>query len=165
MIPLMGFSSRDLPGIGTKYEMDTESGDKVLMIYMEKGGVQVYLSSKGGLETASAEFNPMEARRIGNVLTGAVFEAEEEEISVVFSALSDLSIKVHTYKLGEKTAGKCLSELRVRSNTGSTVVAVNREGKSIINPPIDYCFKSGDSLLVIGDSEQLKKFEETYIKS
>lgn len=160
----MGFSSRDLPGIGTKYEMDTESGDKVSMIYMEKGGVQLYVSSKGGLDTASAELNPVEARRVGNVLTGAVFEADEEEICVVFSALSDLSIKVHTYRLGAKTAGKCLSDLQVRSETGSTVVAVNRGGKSMVNPPSDYCFETGDSVLVIGDSGQLKKFEEEYIR-
>ncbi|MBP2133417.1 TrkA domain protein [Methanomicrobium sp. W14] len=160
----MGFSPRDLPGIGTKYEMDTESGDRLSVVYMEKGGVQMYIASRDGVDSASAELNTSEARRVGNVLTGAVFEADEEEISVIFSSFSDLSIKVHTYILGAKTAKKSLFDLKVRSKTGVTIVAVNRKGESIVNPPSDFCLDVGDSVLVIGDSTQLEKFEEEYIK-
>ncbi|WOF17358.1 potassium transporter TrkA [Methanoplanus sp. FWC-SCC4] len=154
-----------MPGVGTKYEMDTESGDRIMMVYMEKGGgVQLYVESGDGIESASARLTPFESRRIGNVLTGAVLEADEEEISVVFSALSDLSIKVHTYHLNERVDGKRLLDLQIRSKTGATVVAVSRRGESQVNPPADFVFLKGDSVLVIGESEQLKRFEEEFIK-
>lgn len=159
----MSFVSRDMPGIGTKYELDTEDGDRVSIVYMEDEGVQLYVRSGEG-DYCSADLTPPEARRIGNVLTGAILETEEEEICMVFSSFADLKIKMHTYKLGDRTAGRTISDLNIRKSTGVTIVAVSRKGESIINPPATFVFERGDSVLVIGNPEQMKNFEEEFVR-
>lgn len=159
----MAFTSRDMPGIGTKYELDTEKGDRVSIVYMEDEAVQLYVRSGEG-DYCSAELAPPEARRIGNVLTGAILETEEEEICMVFSSFADLKIKMHTYKLGDRTAGKSIADLNIRRSTGVTVVAVSRKGESLFNPSPSYIFEKGDSVLVIGDPEQMKRFEEEFVR-
>lgn len=159
----MSFVSRDMPGIGTKYELDTEGGDRISMVYMEDGEVQLYVNSRDG-ESGSAELTPPEARRVGNVLTGAILETEEEELCMVFSSFADMKVKMHTFRLGERTAGKCIADLNIRKKTGITVVAVSRQGTSIPNPSASFRFERNDSVLVIGDSEQMKRFKEEYIR-
>lgn len=159
----MSFTSRDMPGIGAKYELDTEEGDKVSIVYMEDEGVQLYVRSGDG-DYCSAELTPPEARRIGNVLTGAILETEEEEICMVFSSFADLKVKMHTYKLGAGSCGKAIADLNIRRTTGVTVVAVSRKGESLLNPSPSYVFEKGDSVLVIGNSEQMKRFEEEFVR-
>lgn len=159
----MSFVSRDMPGIGTKYELDADDGDRISIVYMDDGSVQLYIRSGKGGEVVSADLTAPEARRIGNVLTGAILETEEEEICMVFSSFSDLKVKMHTYRLGERTAGKSIADLNIRKRTGTTVVAVARGGMSKPNPSASFAFVEGDYVLVIGDSEQIKSFEEEFL--
>lgn len=151
-----------MPGIGRKYELDTEFGDKISLVQLESGGVQLYISSKNG-ESASAELTLSEAVRIANILTGSVLKAEDEGVSMVFSSLSDLPIKLHSYTLGEKTDGTSIADLKIRTVTGATIVALSSSGESILNPPPSSIFKEGDSVLVIGEEEQISRFAKKYL--
>jgi CPA2 family monovalent cation:H+ antiporter-2 len=49
-----------------------------------------------------------------------------------------------------------LSELRLRSETGATIVSIYRDEESIPNPSADTQLKSGDVLLILGTKEQVK---------
>lgn len=51
--------------------------------------------------------------------------------------------------------GKMISELRLRSETGASVVGIERKGESLINPPPHEELHHGDQILLIGTSEQL----------
>lgn len=51
--------------------------------------------------------------------------------------------------------GKLLSELRLRAETGASVVGIERNGESLINPPPDEELQQGDQVLLIGTEEQL----------
>lgn len=158
----MSIRSRDMPGIGKKYELNTDFGDRVSVIQLESGGAQLYVSSKNG-ETGSAELTLSESIRVSNILAGPVLKAEDEGVSMVFSSLSDLPIELHSYTLGPKTAGKCIADLSIRSITGATVIAVRSLGGSILNPSPDFRFKEGDSVLVIGEEEQITAFKERFL--
>jgi TrkA domain protein len=39
------------------------------------------------------------------------------------------------------------------------VIAVSRKDKNIINPPPSFVFETGDAVVVIGETDQLKRFE------
>ncbi len=52
--------------------------------------------------------------------------------------------------------GKMISELRLRSETGASVVGIERNGESLINPPPHEELHHGDQILLIGTTEQLK---------
>jgi len=158
----MSIRSREMPGIGKKYELDTDFGDRVSVIQLESGGAQLYVSSRNG-ECGSAELTLSESIRVSNILAGPVLKAEDEGVSMIFSSLSDLPIELHTYTLGPKTTGKSISDLKVRSKTGATVVAVSSSGESTLNPCPDFRFSEGDSVLVIGEEEQIIRFKESFL--
>jgi TrkA domain protein len=155
----MGERSVELPGLGTKFELETEKGDKIAVIFLNSGRNQLYLLEKGRDSPQVAELAPAEARRLGSVLTGAVIEAEKEAVEIGFSALHDLRIRVHTYVARKNVAGKCIADLQIRTRTGATLIAVSRGGKNTVNPPPSFTFQEGDILVIIGESEHLRMFE------
>jgi TrkA domain protein len=155
----MTLRSLNLPGVGTKYEFTTDKGDTVAIFFTKTGTIQMYTLQKGCRTPSAAEMTPVEARRLGNILTGAVIEAESESVEIAFSALADLRITIHTYTIPKKVAGRTIEELQIRSKTGVTVIAVCRQEKNIINPPPSFVFEAGDAVVVIGETDQLKTFE------
>lgn len=156
----MTLRSGSLPGIGTRYELDTDEGDTITIIYMDNSSVQLYTCPKGCCDAGGVvALNATEARRLGNVLTGAIMEAEEEGVEVSFSGLENLRISMHSYTLGRSCADRSLRDLAIRKKTGATVVAVSRGTEDTVSPPPDFVFKNGDAVVVIGEREQIERFE------
>ena len=158
-ISSMALRSLNLPGVGTKYEFVTDKGDTVAIFFTKTGTIQMYTLQKGCQTPSAAEMTPVEARRLGNILTGAIIEADQESVEIAFSALADLRVTIHTYLIPEQVAGKTIQDLQIRAKTGSTVIAICRQDKNIINPPPSFVFETGDAVLVIGESDQIKSFE------
>ncbi len=147
----------DLSGIGTKYELETEKGDKIAVLFLESGRIQIYVLEKGCKRPCVVELKQSEAIKFGNILSGSILQTEKEGFEI--SAMVDLRLNIHKYVATKRVTGKSLKELAIRERTGVTVIAISRGGKSIVNPPPDFVIKEGDVLLVIGESEQVKKFE------
>jgi TrkA domain protein len=155
----MPLLSSDLPGIGTKYELESESGETIAIIRTASGRMQLYMLTRDCPAPCVAELTESEGRRLGSIFSGAVMESEKERVEIAFSTLSDLRISVHTYTIRKNLAGKCIGELQIRTRTGVTVVAVSRNEKSIVNPPPATVFEEGDTVVAIGETDQLKMFE------
>jgi len=155
----MALRSINLPGIGTKYELETEKNDIIAVFFLKSGNIQMYTLQHGCQTPSVAELSPPEARRLGSILAGAIMEADQESVEFAFSALSDLRITIHTYIVGKSVAGKSIEELQIRAKTGVTIIAVSRGDKNVVNPPADFIFQDGDTLVAIGESDQLKRFE------
>ncbi|HEY7491678.1 MAG TPA: TrkA C-terminal domain-containing protein, partial [Candidatus Tectomicrobia bacterium] len=56
--------------------------------------------------------------------------------------------------------GRTLRELRIRSRTGASVVAVLRHGVVLLNPEPTHAFQAGDLVGVLGHTEQRQAFQE-----
>jgi monovalent cation:H+ antiporter-2, CPA2 family len=52
-------------------------------------------------------------------------------------------------------ANKLIRELQLRTRTGGSIVAIERDGTSIINPGPDEELQPGDKVLVLGNRAQL----------
>ena len=64
-----------------------------------------------------------------------------------------------------KLHNKTIAELDIRKNTGATIISVIKNNEFIINPdPYNFKFEPNDTIIVISNREQLKKFLE-YIKN
>ncbi len=146
-------------GIGTKYELETKSGEKIAIIFLMNKKIQLYIQEKCK-KMCSAELTESEAKRISSILGGAPIERERESVEVDFFGIPELTVAMHTYYVGKNIAGKSIEELAIRKRTGVTVIAVSRKGKTIINPPPHFIFEEGDTLVVIGSKDQMKLFEE-----
>ncbi len=159
----MALRSINLPGIGTKYELETEKGDTVAVFFLKSGNIQIYTLPHNTPTPSVAELTTGEARRLGTILTGAIMEADRESVEIAFSALSDLRISVHTYIIHHSMSGKSLEDLQIRAKTGVTIIAVSRGDKNVINPSPNFVFQEGDAVIAIGESDQLKMFEAEII--
>jgi CPA2 family monovalent cation:H+ antiporter-2 len=68
-------------------------------------------------------------------------------------------IQVESFRVGEGSIfhGKKLEELRLRGETGVTIVAVRRRGEMIPNPDGKFIVEEGDLLIGIGNDESMQK--------
>lgn len=68
-------------------------------------------------------------------------------------------IETETYLISERTpaAGRTIRDLRIRSKTGATVIAVRRNGEILPSPDPEFTFQIGDVLYLIGEREKVLK--------
>jgi CPA2 family monovalent cation:H+ antiporter-2 len=64
-----------------------------------------------------------------------------------------------TYLLDERSpaAGKTIRDLRLRRETGVTIIAAVRDGKPITNPSPDFLLAAGDTLVLLGNHADLER--------
>ncbi|MDD3934258.1 cation:proton antiporter regulatory subunit [Methanoculleus sp. UBA303] len=152
----MPLRSRDLPGIGTKYEFESVAGDTIAVIWRASGNVQVYLLAKDFPVPCVAELSGAEARWLGSILSGSPVRPAKEGVEIIFSTLTDLRIGIRTCTVGKRLAGRCAGDLPA----GVTVIAISRGGKNITNPPPGMALLEGDLVIAVGESGTLEAFEE-----
>ena len=56
--------------------------------------------------------------------------------------------------------GKTLRELNVRAKLGVNIIAIRRNGKINVSPGADFAFRSGDLVVVLGDSVALEAVQK-----
>jgi CPA2 family monovalent cation:H+ antiporter-2 len=57
----------------------------------------------------------------------------------------------------KKSHGKSLADLRVRENTGATIIAVRHDSQVVANPASDHILQEGDHVYVIGSEEEIRR--------
>lgn len=147
----------DLPAIGKKFTIETEAEETVVIIIRLTGEREIYRFLKDKEEPESVtNLTEEEARTIGNILAGAYFEpVHEKAVQLVMKELSMEWIKVEEDSL---LANKTIGEVGIRKKTGVSVISILREAKYIPNPLPSEKMHVGDTLVVLGSSEQMKKF-------
>lgn len=75
-------------------------------------------------------------------------------------------VKLETVDISKsKVIGQMISELRLRSETGASIIGIERKGNNIVNPEAYEELEPGDKILLLGYPEQLedaKKFLMDY---
>lgn len=148
----------DLPAIGKKFTIETESGETVVVVVHHTGEREVYrFTEKEKEEPASVtNLTEEEARTIGSILAGTYFQpVPEKSMELVMKEMAMEWIKVEPHS---KLANKTIGELAIRKKTGVSVISILREGKAIPNPLPSERIHEGDTLIVVGNSEQISKF-------
>jgi len=72
------------------------------------------------------------------------------------SLLREAVLEAVTVTAGSTAAGKLIRELQLRTNTGASIVGIERNGASIINPGPDEELKLADQVLLLGTRTQLE---------
>jgi CPA2 family monovalent cation:H+ antiporter-2 len=71
--------------------------------------------------------------------------------------LIDIDTETYLVKERARASGRSIKELRIRSTTGATVIAVKRGSEIIPSPGLEFVFNPGDILYLIGSQESLSK--------
>mgnify|MGYP006272635491 FL=1 len=108
------------------------------------------------LYRAGADYVQSLAAISGRMLADTVFEDEEvlaysKQVSVVRLPAGGL-------------AGSTLAAEAVRTETGSTVIAVRRDDATITDvDPQQFIFDRGDDVIIAGDDDAIRRFEDRYV--
>jgi monovalent cation:H+ antiporter-2, CPA2 family len=86
--------------------------------------------------------------------------SEYKTLSQLQNADHLLELKWITLKKDSPIAGKTISELKIRTKSGTTVVGVIRKGTLFSNPKPDFSFLEKDIIGFIGRKEELQAFQE-----
>ncbi|MGZ4932441.1 MAG: potassium channel family protein [Halobacteriota archaeon] len=71
-------------------------------------------------------------------------------------------MKVIEYPPSPALIGKSLKDLKIRSRTGCTILAITWDGTTIPNPDPDQVITENSVLTVIGTRDQIRQFKSTY---
>jgi CPA2 family monovalent cation:H+ antiporter-2 len=71
--------------------------------------------------------------------------------------LEHAGLKPITIRPDSAAVGRLIRELRLRTETGATIIGIERDGTTTVHPDPDEELLSGDRLLLLGRPEQLEK--------
>lgn len=153
----MDIREHDLPGVGKKFAIKTGEGDRMTVIIHNTGAREIYHFKEGeDYPFHAVRLSDPDARKLGAVLGGAYFQPPVAESMEM--VLEQLSIEWLPVDRASALAGRTLQESAIRQQTGASVIAILRNGKAYPNPQPDDVIQAGDTLMVIGDREQVSRF-------
>ncbi|ELZ17183.1 TrkA-C domain-containing protein [Haloterrigena salina JCM 13891] len=149
----------DLPGVGKKFEVELEDGERLVIVTHNTGKREVYLKANPDADGDKLfEVSDRLARKIGTILEGAYFQpVQAEAVETMLS--EDTYLEWYTVSESAEIAGQTLEEADVRNRTGVSIVAIQR-GDDLISPPTpETVLEVDDTLVVIGEREECAEFE------
>lgn len=154
----MDVREHDLPGVGKKFAITTGGGDRLTVIIHNTGHREIYFFESGeDFPAYAVRLDDGEARKLGAILGGAYFQpAVAESMDVVLDQLSVEWLKVRP---DSPLAGAAIGQAGVRQKTGASIIAILRQGKAQPNPQPGDRMEAEDTLVVVGDREQVGRFK------
>ncbi|HEX6371236.1 MAG TPA: cation:proton antiporter regulatory subunit [Longimicrobium sp.] len=155
----MNVQEHDLPGVGKKFACTTNEGDRLTLIIHNTGHRELYFFERGeDFPTQALRLEDAEARKLGALMGGAYFQpAVAESMEMV---LGQLSVEWLPLQAGSPLADKSLADTRMREITGASIIAILRGGEARPNPQPDEVLRAGDTLMVVGSRDQVRRASE-----
>ena len=156
-----------VPGVGDRFvvefeaeESEGEDGDgppRLAVLVHNDGRREVFWRADPDAD-AEALFavEERDARRLGEVLDGSYFEPVGSEVA---DALEDATVEWVELPAGSALAGRTIGEAGVRTETGATVIAVQRGRQTFSTPGAGFRVEAGDVLVVAGPAPAQRAFE------
>ncbi|MEU8523837.1 TrkA C-terminal domain-containing protein [Streptomyces sp. NBC_01216] len=139
-----------LPGIGVQYDLTTREHRHLSVIAHRDGtrSVNVYRSDDPDACAQSLHLTEPETESLIDALLPT-----HHSPSVLHT--TDLGLVAERIELSAQAHwnGRLLGEMRIRTETGVSIVAVLRRAEAIPSPTPDFRLAGGDTLIVIGTRE------------
>ena len=148
-----------IPGVGVRYEFETEEGNLVEVLSHRSGRREIYIASRK---------DPDEFRRVlGLGQSDARTLAELLGASQVAERLAELQQQIEGLAIDwlpvrddSPYAGHTIGDARIRTRTGVSVVAVVRGDDAVPAPGPDTGIAAGDFLVVVGTGRGIERVVE-----
>lgn len=147
----------DLPGIGRKFQINTLSGDKLVIVVHDDGRREMHHFDNDDPEdsVSMVMLNDTEARRVGGILGGMSYLPKALES--VDMAFDEMVIEWYKLEPGAKSTGLTIGELGIRKKTGATIIAImKRDHSKIINPGPEQALEEGATVVLLGERDKVK---------
>ncbi len=141
-----------LPGVGIRYEFDTQRGRRLGVLVHRDGERDVLVYCEDDVDSCneSIRLTSGESASLVELLGGTKIT---ERLGDLRHEVQGLSIEWVEVGPTAPMAGRTIGDGRIRTESGASVVAVLRGGTSFPGPGPDFRFEVKDTVLVIGSHE------------
>jgi TrkA domain protein len=143
----------EVPGVGRKFELELTGGRSVVVVLHHDGRCELFRRDGPDADGEKIlDLKGEQANRLGSILEGAYFESVDvDSLSV---PLGDAIIEWVEVVVDSPVAGTTLGESRIRTETGTSIIAIQRGEDTISNPPPETELEPGDLLVAVGTREE-----------
>jgi len=153
----------DLPGIGRKFQIEAQSGDKLIVVVHDDGRRELYHFDPNDPDEllSMVTLNDTEARQVAGIIGGLNYTPKAlESMSIT---LEGLVIEWYKIELGSAAIGQTIGQLQVRQATGATIMAIiEKDGRKHINPGPDQTLAEDVTLVIAGERQQVQAFKRLF---
>lgn len=141
-----------LPGIGVRYEFDTEDDRRIGVLVHRDGhrDVLVYCTDDVDSCSETLRLSTAESASLVELLGGTKIT---ERLSDLRYAVQGLSIDWVSLNANSPLVGKTIGDGKIRTMSGASVVAILRSGDSYPGPGPEFALMENDTALVVGSVE------------
>jgi TrkA domain protein len=139
-----------LPGVGLEFDFTSESGDHVGVISRHSGRreVVVYAEDDPDAVACRLELTAAEGAAVAELLGGTRVTAQLAELSAEIEGLF-----IDWVPLGPTFTPVSIAETAMRTATGSSVIAIIRDGIAVPAPGPDDVLNGGDTVVLVGTKD------------
>jgi TrkA domain protein len=148
-----------LPGVGIRYEFETEDGKRLGILAHRSGRRELFIGSTEDPDEFKrlVGLSHTDARTVAELL-GASRVAEE--LAELQQRIEGLVIDWLPIRDDSSYAGRTIGDARIRTRTGVSVVAVVRGEEATPAPEPDVVMRRGDYLVVVGTARGIEQVVE-----
>ena len=141
-----------LPGVGHKFQIETASGDRLVIVIHDDGTRELYhFTRKNPDKVASVvTLADSEARQIAGIIGGLTYVPKS--LPSAEMVIDDLLLEWYTIQPGSACIGRSIRDLQVRTATGASIVSIIEPDRiKRLNPEADTVLNEGATLILAGD--------------
>ena len=149
-------SESNLPGVGRKFQIETTSGDRLIIVIHDDGRRELYHFDRKNLERADSvlTLTDGEARQIAGIVGGLSYVPRA--LAPTELVLDDLVLEWFTIDPGAASVGKTIRELQARTATGASIVSIIEPNNiKRVNPEADTMINEGATFILAGDRRNI----------
>lgn len=161
----MSISETFLPGIGRKFQVETTSGDRLVIVIHDDGTRELYHFTHRNMERPSSvlRLSDGEARQIAGIVGGLTYVPRSLPMAEV--VLEDLVLEWFKIEPEAACIGRTIRELGVRTRTGASIVSIIEPDQTKrTNPEAHTVLNAGATLIVAGDRPTINALKRLLIE-
>lgn len=145
-----------LPGIGHKFQVETTSGDRLVIVIHDDGTRELYHFTRKNPDRVASVVTlaDSEARQIAGIIGGLTYVPKSLPSAEI--VIDDLLLEWYTIEPDSACIGKTIRDLQVRTVTGASIVSIIEADRSKrLNPEADTLLNEGATLILAGDRKTI----------
>lgn len=151
-----------LPGVGVRYEFNTEDGRRIGVVHHRTGRRELFVCEADDTDAAvvNMTLSDEDSHALSEALGGSTLVAK---LSNLQQQVEGLAIDWLTVEERSPYATGTIGDARIRTRSGVSVVAVIRRDQTFPAPGPEFGLQPGDKLVVVGTPEGITKTQEILI--
>lgn len=155
----------NLPGVGRKFQVETLSGDKLVIVIHDDGTRELFHFTRKNPEKAASvmTMTDSEARQIAGIIGGLSYVPKALPSTEI--VLDDLLLEWYEIESNSACIGKKIRDLQIRTQSGASIVSIIEPNRTTrTNPEADTVLNEGATLILAGDRRTIAQLKRLLVR-